>query len=120
MDGSHGKLLFGVQGCAASSASASVCVWALLPHPRSVKLGRDAASMVQTVVLHLISHYQGSLTNYYSYVLQENLGWMVGPSPHRARGWMLVILVGPLHIRMFCNLHPLNLMLLIAKREGSI
>lgn len=60
MDGSHEKLLFRVQGCAASSASALVCVWALLPHPRSVRLGRDAASVVQTVVFHLISHNQGS------------------------------------------------------------
>lgn len=85
MDGSHGKLLFGVQGCAASSASALVCVWTLLPHPRSVKLGRDAASMVQAVVFHLISHYQGSDTDYYSFVLQGNLCWMVGPPPHRAR-----------------------------------
>lgn len=39
-----------------------------------VKLGRDAVSMVQAVVFHLIPHYQGSHTNYYSYVLQGNLG----------------------------------------------
>lgn len=68
------------QGCAASSASALVCVWALLPHPRSVKLGRDAASTVQTVVFHLISYYQGGQMNCYSSVLQGTLGWMVEPS----------------------------------------
>lgn len=62
MDGSHGKLLFAVQGCVASSTSALLGVWALLPHPRSVKLCRDAASVVQKVVFNLISLYQGSQT----------------------------------------------------------
>lgn len=103
VDGSHRKLLFGVLGCAASSASALVCVWALLPHPRNVKLGRDAASMVQTLDFHLISHYQRSQTNYYSYVLQGILSWMMWPPPHRARGWTSMILMGPFYIRMFYN-----------------
>lgn len=101
MDGSHGKAaLWSLRVCCIP-ASAPVCVWALLPHPRGVKLGRDAASRVQTVGFHLVSRYQGSQTNYYSYVLQGNLGWMVGPPPLRARGWMSVTLVGPFHLRMF-------------------
>lgn len=72
VDKSYGKLLLGVQGCAASSASALVCVWALLPHPRSVKLGTDAASTGQTVVFHLISHYQGSQMNYITYMSSKD------------------------------------------------